>query len=125
LDLAILDREAYKAHLVDDGPTSPSHVPVPRQSAKTGKWLGTVEWIPKVMLQTSWMIPSRVFHRMVAGFQFDKARGLDTMQFRFKRTASEWVGADAGGTKHLVTTAGFFTLWDLLVSAFKPGDVEG
>nr|MDO8088944.1 hypothetical protein [Candidatus Sigynarchaeum springense] len=47
------------------------------------------------------------------------------MRFRFKRTTNEWVGSDADGTKHLATTAEFFTLWDLLVSAFKPGDAGG
>jgi len=102
-----------------------THVPVPRQSPKTGKWLETVEWIPKIMLQTSWMIPSRVFHRMVAGFQFDKAHGCDVMAFRGKHATTEWILDEAAGTKRLVTKVEHFTLWDVLVSAFKPGDAGG
>ncbi|MEX2684652.1 MAG: hypothetical protein Q6373_023980, partial [Candidatus Sigynarchaeota archaeon] len=59
-----------------------THVPVPRQSATTGKLLGSVEWIPKIMLDTRWAIPRHVFDRMVAGFAFSKARGHDVMVFR-------------------------------------------
>nr|MDO8088981.1 hypothetical protein [Candidatus Sigynarchaeum springense] len=102
-----------------------THVPVPRQSPKTGKWLDSVEWIPKIMLQTSWMIPSRVFHRMVAGFQFDKAHGCDVLAFRGKHATSRWMMDEVTGTKRLVTTVEHFTLWDVLASAFKPGDEGG
>jgi len=32
------------------------------EAARDLRASGTVEWIPKIMLQTSWMIPSRVYH---------------------------------------------------------------
>ncbi len=77
-----------------------THIPVPKQSAKTGKWRG-VEWIPKIMLETSWRIPSLAFHRIAARFEFDKAAGCDLLTFRGKTGPSDK-----------------FTFWDLLVSAF-------
>ncbi|MEX2715085.1 MAG: hypothetical protein Q6370_002170 [Candidatus Sigynarchaeota archaeon] len=98
-----------------------THVPVPRQSTKTGRWLDTVEWIPKIMLETHWMIPSHVYHRMVAGFAFSKAHGHDVMVFRAKHATTEWVLDEATGTRQLVTRVERFMLWDLLFSAFKPG----
>ncbi|MBN2152674.1 MAG: hypothetical protein JW839_14580, partial [Candidatus Lokiarchaeota archaeon] len=69
-------------------------------------------------LQTRWMVPSRAFHRVVAGFRFDKAHGFDVMEFRGKHAATEWVDGQ------LVTRVQHFTLWDLLASAFRPGDAS-
>lgn len=51
-----------------------THVPVPKQSARTGKWRG-VEWIPKTMMATSWMIPSHVFAGLCPGSSSAMRRG--------------------------------------------------
>ncbi|NMC08140.1 MAG: hypothetical protein GYA24_23240 [Candidatus Lokiarchaeota archaeon] len=76
-----------------------THVQVPKQSPKTGKWHGT-EWIPKVMLETSWMIPRHVFDRIAGHFEFDKAAGCDLLTFRGKwaRPCSTWIGRPGGAS---------------------------
>ena len=96
-----------------------THVQVPKQSAKTGKWHGT-EWIPKNMLETSWMIPSHVFNRIVDAFRFDKAAGCDLMTYRIKWSRPVWRVDQQGGSTQLDSKVEFFTLWDLLMSAFVP-----
>ncbi|NMC08381.1 MAG: hypothetical protein GYA24_24450 [Candidatus Lokiarchaeota archaeon] len=97
-----------------------THVQVPKQSAKTGKWRGT-EWIPKEMLATSWRIPSHAFTRIVDTFRFDKAAGCDLMTFRVKSTRTAWRVDQQAGSTRLETAAELFTLWDLLASAFTHG----
>jgi hypothetical protein len=96
-----------------------SHVQVPKQSAKTGKWHGT-EWIPKEMMCTSWMIPRPVFDRIVSKFEFNKDAGCDLMTFRFKWARPVWKVAEQDGSTQLEQKVEFYTLWDLLMSAFVP-----
>ncbi|NMC05644.1 MAG: hypothetical protein GYA24_10555 [Candidatus Lokiarchaeota archaeon] len=94
-----------------------THVQVPKQSSKTGKWHGT-EWIPKVMLATSWMIPSHVYDRIASKFEFNKDAGCDLMTYRFKWARPVLDVDRETGTSELRTKAEFYTLWDLLISAF-------
>ncbi|NMC03945.1 MAG: hypothetical protein GYA24_01975 [Candidatus Lokiarchaeota archaeon] len=70
------------------------------------------------MLETSWMVPSHVFNRIVDTFRFDKAAGCDLMAFRVKRARPAWRVDQQANSSQLETKAAFFTLWDLLMSAF-------
>ena len=94
-----------------------SHVQVPKQSAKTGKWHGT-EWIPKEMLCTSWMIPRHAFTRIVDTFEFSKEAGCDLMTFKGKWARPMMDVDRESGKTTMRTIVEHFTLWDLLISAF-------
>jgi hypothetical protein len=94
-------------------------VQVPKQSARTGKWQGT-EWIPKVMMETSWAIPRHVYGRIVSGFSFSKDHGFDVMQFKFQRVKSSLEYDPITMQTNRSDEVKWFTLWDLLASAFVP-----